>query len=167
MGDQRQPVETRVHLVQAFVRNGMKTAKLEKEVADPSGLYFDLVERGFELLSVSIHERCTYVHLEDEEDKDPVPHMEEFAANPPKAVSRSVIEKRRELYRKFRDEKPGRMQSLRARFQVSQEVRAIRPEAGLSAPSELVSVLEDRPIEVLALPAPKRISILKRLRSLW
>lgn len=146
----------------------MRTVKLEKEVIDPSGLYFDLVEHGFELLSVSVHERCTYVHLEDEEDKDPIPHMEEFAGQPLKPTSRSVLEKRREIYRKFQDEKPIRMESLRARFQVSRDIKSIRPEAtALSTSSELVSVLEDRPVEVLALPAPAKPGFLKKLRSLF
>lgn len=147
----------------------MRTVKLEKEVADPSGLYFDLVGRDFELLSVSIHNGCTYVNLEDEEDKDPLPAMELFAEEPVKPISKSIIQKRREIYQKFQDEKPVRMQSLKARFQVGQEMMAIRPEEANSSPVEpgLVSVLEDRPIEVLALPSAKKIGILKRLRSLW
>lgn len=144
----------------------MRTVKLEMEVLDPSGLYFDLVDRGFELLSVSVHEQCTYVNLEDEEDKDPLPHMEAFVVQPLKPLSRSALEKRRETYRKFQDEKPLRMDSLRARFSVSREIKEIRPEAAMPS-TEVVAMMEDRPIEVLALPAPKRLGILSKLRSLW
>lgn len=147
----------------------MKTVKLEKEVQDASSLYFDLIERGFELLSVSVHERCTFAHLEDEEEKDPTPYMESFVGVPLEAPSKSTTEKRREIYRKFREGKPLRMENLRARFQVSREMKAIGPSA-LSTPTptqELVSVLEENQIEVLALPGPAREGLWSKLRKLW
>lgn len=146
----------------------MRKVKLEKEVEDISGLYFELVERGFELVSVSVHERCTYVNVEDEEDKDPLPFMESFAGQPFKAPSRSITEKRREICRKFVEEKPLRMENLRARFRVSQEVKAIRPDMSVpSSAAETMTALEDRPIEVLALPGPAKPGFLKKLRSLF
>jgi hypothetical protein len=146
----------------------VKTVKLEKEVEDISGLYFDLITRGFELISVSVHERCTYVNVEDEEEKDPTMHMEAFVGAPFRTPSRSVLEKRREIGRKFLEEKPLRMENLRARFRVGQEVKAIAPAAVAPAPvSELVSVIEDRPVEILALPAPAGNGLWKKLRKLW
>lgn len=145
----------------------MRTVKFDREVGDVSGLFFELIEGGFELLSISVHERCTYINLEDEEDKDPLVMVEAFVAKPMKAPSRSMIDERRKVYQKFLDEKPLRMQNLRARFRVSQEVQMIAREAsGREAPqSQPVALLEERPIEVLAIAPDQSKPLLQKIKE--
>jgi hypothetical protein len=143
----------------------MRTVKLEKDVADVSGLFFELIQGGFELLSISSHQSCTYINLEDEEDKDPLVIAYAFLERPVKAPSNSVIEERRAAYQKFLDEKPLRMQNLKARFRVSQEVQAIaREAASKDAPQEQpVALLEERGVEVLAMAPVRQRGILRRV----
>lgn len=143
----------------------MRTVKLGKEVADVGGFFFELVKAGFEVLSISVQENVTHVNLEDEEDKDPLPLAEAFLEAPPRPPSRSVMEERREIYRKYLEEKPFRMENLRARYRVSQEVRAIAREASaregaIEAP---VALLEEQRPEVLALPPASNEGWLKKL----
>lgn len=145
----------------------MRTVKFGKEVGDVSGLFYELIQRGYELLSISVHERCTYINLEDEEDKDPFVVAEDFLSKPAKSPSRSAMEERRQVYQKFLDEKPFRMENLRARFRVSQEVKAISREAqsreGYEAP---VALLDEQRPEVLALPAAQKQGWIKKLLNL-
>ncbi len=145
----------------------MRTVKLGREVGDISGLFFELIQGGFELLSISVHSNYTYINMEDEEDKDPVVVALAFLEKPTKMPSRSTVEERRQVYQKFLDDKPLRMQNLKARYRVSQEVEAIAREVASKEgrQEQPVALLEERGMEVLALPPVQPKGLLRRIKD--
>lgn len=149
----------------------MRTVKLDREVTDVNGYFFELVKAGFEVLSISIYEKRTFVNLEDEEDKDPLPFAETFIGAESRTISRSAMEERREIYHKYLEEKPFRMENLRARYRVSQEVQAMargeRPSQESAAGVAPTLLLEEQRPEVLALPPASKESWVKKLFKLW
>lgn len=140
----------------------MRVVKHDRVVKDVSGLFFDLVQAEFEVMSVSVHDKCTFIHLEDEEEKDPLPFAEDWHAKPEAFPSIAVMQERKRVYDKFKKEKPLRMQNLKARYRVSQELKAMK------GAGEPVSVSEmDLTPEVLALPQAARESWIKKLIKFW
>lgn len=129
----------------------MKTIEFDRKVSDVPSLYFDLIKAEFEVSSIAVHEQSTLIYLEDEEDKDPLPIAAQWANGDEKAPSRSTMLERQEIYRKFQDEKPLRMENLRAR---------------MSRDGARVSVM-DRDPEMLALSSAPKESWFSKLRKLW
>lgn len=140
----------------------MKTVKLDQEVTDVSSLYFDLIQAEFEVLSVGVHQQTTLINLEDEEEKDPIPMAERWVGVPAKAMSVSSLLERKAAHKKWESEKPFRMENLKARYRVSQEVSAMRGRH----PVEAMAMADASP-EVLALGSVPRESWIKKLLKFW
>lgn len=138
----------------------MRTVKLEAQVPDSSGLFFDLVKAGFEVVGVSSEKGTTCIHLEGEEDKDPLPVADLWIGKTADRPSRSTREERRKLYEKHIAEKSSRMAALRSRIQAQNEVSAYSPELSLDGQAA------DGPFQMMTLEAPKKKSLLKRLLEL-
>ena len=138
----------------------MRTVKLEAQVPDSSGLFFDLVKAGFEVIGVSSDKGTTCIHLEGEEDKDPLPVADLWIGKADDRPSRSMREERRKLYEKHVAEKPTRMAALRSRIQAQNEVSAFSPELSFDGQSA------DGPVQMLTLETPKKKGLLKRLLEL-
>jgi hypothetical protein len=132
----------------------MRTVKLDREVEDASGLFFDLIKAGFEVASVSVERNETSIHLEDEEEKDPAHVAELWAGKAETAPSMSVIQERRRIYEDFLSGKEERRSALRA-----------RKESSGAAPSQIG--YQDADPEVLTLSPAQKMGWIKKLFKLW
>lgn len=140
----------------------MKSVKLDRKVADTSGLFFDLIRGDFEVVSVAAEESATYVHLEDEEEKDPLPVVEMWADKAVAPPSKVVVVDRRKIYDKYVAEKPSRMEAIRARL-------AARLEISVPAfsDSEIQPASAEPPIQMLSIEPKPKEGWLKKLAKLW
>src|SRR5260221_13960240 len=100
----------------------MRIVKIDAEVPDSSGLFFDLIKAGYEVASVSLEKGSTLIHLENDEDKDPLPVADLWIGKDLVKPSKAVLEERRKIYGKHIDEKESRMAALRARIEAQNEV---------------------------------------------
>ncbi len=138
----------------------MRTVKIDAEVPDSSGLFFDLIKAGYEVVSVSLEKGSTSIHLENDEDKDPSPIADLWIGRELVNPSKAIIDERRQIYGKHSDEKASRMAALRARIEAQNEVSS-------SIPYEPYDGEEGRPVQTLLLEKPKKESWLKGLLKLW
>jgi hypothetical protein len=130
----------------------MRIVKLDREVADVSGLFFDLIKAEFEVESISVENNETLVHLADEEEKDPAHVAELWMGTQPVKVSPAVIQERRKLYEYYLASKEERRSSLR-----------VRKESSAAAPSQIGYT---DPV-VLQLSPVEKTSWIKKLFKLW
>jgi hypothetical protein len=76
----------------------MKTLSFSgKTVKDVGGLYYDLLEQHFEVENVGAGPGCTYVYLDDAEEKDPTPFVDAWAEKPAFPTTKSASEERRKF----------------------------------------------------------------------
>jgi hypothetical protein len=130
----------------------MKIVKVDAEVPDKSGLFFDLVKAEFEVRNVSGERGVVYIVLEDEEDKDPLPIADLWVGKTLERTSLSITKERRNIYEKFVQGKPARIAALRTRLQV-------QPEPAYAYESDGV--------QVLAMEPAQKESWFTKLRKLW
>jgi hypothetical protein len=72
----------------------MKTITAPRGVDDLYGLHFDLRKAGFSVVNVAADQRGTYVYLDDGEEKDPVPVVEQWIGRPAPEVTKELLERR-------------------------------------------------------------------------
>lgn len=76
----------------------MKTLSFSgKKVQDVAGLYYDLLNERYEVENVAAGPDCTYVYLDDAEDKDPSPIVDAWAGKPAADTTESAIAKRMKM----------------------------------------------------------------------
>lgn len=136
----------------------MRIVKIDAEIPDSSGLFFDLIKAGYEVSSVSSEKGSTLIHLEDDEDKDPSPVADLWIGKDAEKPSKVLMEERREVYEKHVAEKASRIAALRARMEVQNEVSSFVPDESYG---------DERPVQTLLLEKPKKGTWLKNLLKLW
>jgi hypothetical protein len=137
----------------------MKTATLDVEINDTSGLFMDLIKAEFEVVGISKHRGSTIICLEDEEDKDPLP-IAELWIDKEIAVSKSLMFSRKEIYEKYISDKPARMAAIKVRIGVENGSYSDVPYEELS----------DSPIQAQVLtlePKKPKKNWLKTLKELF
>lgn len=130
----------------------MKIVKVSGEIPDKSGLYFDLVKAEFEVRNISTDRGAVYIHLDEEEDKDPLPIADLWIGKALEKPSISLVKERRSIHEKFEQGRPARLAGLRTRVQAPEPAFAYDSNEG---------------VQVLAMePAPKE-GWLKKIMKLW
>jgi hypothetical protein len=104
------------------------------DVKDLGGLYYELLKEHFAVENVGRGRDCTLVYLEDQEEKDPTPFVEEWTKKPAFPNTRSAIDDRRKgvvkIVENARKEKAER-EAVRAREAAerqAQEMEASRTD---------------------------------------
>lgn len=143
----------------------MKTILVsQKKVDDVAGLYYDLVEREFDLENVGVDKSGTHVFLNDLEEKDPTPVVEAWVGKPVATLTRSLFERRKELEAVAQERRARRTVLAAAASQEAQRKEAMDRVAAMALPAPA-------PVPPKALPpAPppvKESLISKVFRKMW
>lgn len=136
----------------------MKTLSFSgKKVKDVSGLYYELLKEHFEVENVAAGPECTYVYLDDAEDKDPEPFVDAWAEKPAMETTKGAIEERR----KFAVRVVMAAQEERAAKAAARAAQKEREEA-----LGVESIFQLPPPEGFSeapVPAPRKASIFSRI----
>lgn len=76
-------------------------AVMAKQVKDLTGLYVDLRKESFAVLNVGSDAAGTYIYLEESEDKDPTPWVEEWVRKPAPTMTKGDVRKVKEEIEKI------------------------------------------------------------------
>lgn len=132
----------------------MKIVKIDAEIPDKSGLFFDLVKAEFEVRNVSGEKEITYIVLEDEEEKDPLPIADLWIGKAVENTSTSLMKERRKIHEKFVQGKAARIAALRIRTNYPENTYAY--ESG-----------GEDGVQVLTMEPAQSESWFSKLRKLW
>lgn len=131
----------------------MRIVKIDAEIPDKSGLFFDLVKAEFEIRNVSGEKEVTYIVLEDEEEKDPLPIADLWIGKGAENPSVSLMRERRKIHEKFVQGKSARLAALRVR---------VHPQSEPAYAYE-----SDGGVQVLTMEPAQKESWFTKLRKLW
>jgi len=81
------------------------------KIDDVGSVWYDLLKKGFDVHSVGAGADSTIVYVDDSEDKNPQPILENWVGKPLPEMSRSSVEKRRkEIMQLLEDARKARVQ---------------------------------------------------------
>lgn len=143
----------------------MKTVMVSGDIADARGLFFDLIEEGFEVCSISSDLGGTRIVLEDEETKDPLSVADRWVGRPAEKTSRATMLARQKTYEEYLSKKEERLSDIRIRLEAERELPGGSDDQYISDPSQPeVQVLT---LEPRVKPESWGQSLVKKIKSLW